>query len=80
MASLSNDSLDNHPQAESIRKYAQTLGLSPHEMRALSENPALLSHTLALQESRSSSSADKARAYTAAKSRKAFHDEQCIIS
>ncbi|KAG0186626.1 hypothetical protein DFQ28_007527 [Apophysomyces sp. BC1034] len=41
-------SLKNHPQAENIRKYSQALGLTPQEQRALIENPALLSHTLAL--------------------------------
>ena len=42
-------SLENHPEAESIRKYSEALGLTPQEQRALSENQALLSHTLALQ-------------------------------
>ncbi|KAI7850692.1 kinase-like domain-containing protein [Circinella umbellata] len=44
-----NISLENHPQAESIRKYSKALGLTPQEQRALIENQALLSHTLALQ-------------------------------
>ncbi|KAI9253366.1 hypothetical protein BDA99DRAFT_486350 [Phascolomyces articulosus] len=42
-------SLENHPQAESIRKYSKALGLTPQEQRALIQNQALLSHTLALQ-------------------------------
>ncbi|KAI9268217.1 kinase-like domain-containing protein, partial [Phascolomyces articulosus] len=44
---LSCGSDSDHPQAASIAKYAQTLGLTPHEIKALSENPALLSHTIA---------------------------------
>ncbi|KAI9019243.1 kinase-like domain-containing protein [Phycomyces nitens] len=41
--------LQNHPQAESIRKYSKALGLTPQEQMALSANPALLSHTLAME-------------------------------
>ncbi|KAI8089567.1 uncharacterized protein BX664DRAFT_297377 [Halteromyces radiatus] len=43
--------LRDHPQAESIRKYSRALGLTPQEQQALLENPALLSHTMALEES-----------------------------
>ncbi|ORZ20725.1 kinase-like domain-containing protein [Absidia repens] len=46
----SSSSLHDHPQAASIRKYSQALGLTPQEQKALLENPALLSHTLALEE------------------------------
>ena len=46
---FSSTCLENHPQAESIRKYSKALGLTPQEQRALIENQALLSHTLALQ-------------------------------
>ncbi|CAO3591706.1 unnamed protein product [Absidia cylindrospora] len=45
-----SSSLHDHPQADSIRKYSQALGLTPQEQQALLENPALLSHTLALEE------------------------------
>jgi hypothetical protein len=34
--------------AESIRQYVLALGLTPQEQQALSENQALLSHTLSL--------------------------------
>lgn len=36
--------------AESIRKYALALGLTPQEEQALNGNQALLSHTLSLQQ------------------------------
>ncbi|CAO3589769.1 unnamed protein product [Absidia cylindrospora] len=42
--------LRDHPQAESIRKYSRALGLTPQEQQALLENPALLSHTMALEQ------------------------------
>ncbi|KAI9312374.1 kinase-like domain-containing protein [Dichotomocladium elegans] len=47
---LGGVSLENHPQVENIRKYSLALGLTPQEQRALCENQALLSHTLALQD------------------------------
>lgn len=44
-----NNSLRNHPQAESIRKYSRALGLTAQEQLALCENPALLMHTMAME-------------------------------
>ena len=78
----------DHPQAANIAKYAQTLGLTPHEIKALSENPALLSHTIAntqrgpMEEKRNKLGTGGIRTTT---SRKNSHsgslpDEQCIIS
>ncbi|KAI8331532.1 kinase-like domain-containing protein [Chlamydoabsidia padenii] len=43
--------LRDHPQADSIRKYSRALGLTPQEQQALLDNPALLSHTMALEDS-----------------------------
>ncbi|KAI8378066.1 kinase-like domain-containing protein [Radiomyces spectabilis] len=43
--------MPSESQVEDIRKYSQALGLTPQEELALSQNPALLSHTLALQQS-----------------------------
>ncbi|OBZ87921.1 hypothetical protein A0J61_04023 [Choanephora cucurbitarum] len=36
--------------AEHIRSYARALGLTPQEEKALNDNQALISHTLALQQ------------------------------
>ncbi|CAO3621895.1 unnamed protein product [Cunninghamella blakesleeana] len=44
-----NYTIEDHPHAESIRRYSETLGLTPQEQKALCNNPALLSHTLALE-------------------------------
>ncbi|CAO3650644.1 unnamed protein product [Cunninghamella blakesleeana] len=43
--------LQDHPQAENILKYSKALGLTKQEQQALLENPALLSHTMALEKS-----------------------------
>lgn len=73
-------SLENHPQAESIRKYSRALGLTPQEQRALSQNQALLSHTLALQHMEPE--AVKTLIKKSNKDRKKGNgsDEDCIIS
>ncbi|KAF7725761.1 hypothetical protein EC973_009378 [Apophysomyces ossiformis] len=46
---INSADLSDHPQAESIRRYSKALGLTPQEQRALMDNPALLSHTLAME-------------------------------
>ena len=77
----------DHPQAANIAKYAQTLGLTPHEIKALSENPALLSHTISnmqrgpMEDKRSKLGTGGVKTTS---SRKNSHgspvpDEQCII-
>ncbi|ORY99992.1 kinase-like domain-containing protein [Syncephalastrum racemosum] len=73
-------SLENHPQAESIRKYSRALGLTPQEQRALSQNQALLSHTLALQHMEPE--AVKTLIKKSNKDRKKGNgsDEDCVIS
>ncbi|KAI8085384.1 kinase-like domain-containing protein [Thamnidium elegans] len=45
----SSNTVSNHPQAESIRKYSRALGLTAQEQIALCENPALLMHTMAME-------------------------------
>ena len=42
-------SLQEHPQADSIRKYSKALGLTEQEQLALCENPALLEHTMTME-------------------------------
>ncbi|KAI8076910.1 kinase-like domain-containing protein [Halteromyces radiatus] len=44
-----SNSLSDHPHADSIRRYSEALGLTAQEQQALCDNPALLSHTLALE-------------------------------
>lgn len=74
MASL----LQDHPQAESILKYSRALGLTPQEQQALLENPALISHTLALEQSSGRMAVESIPAIK--KSGNKGQDEQCIIS
>ncbi|ORY93481.1 kinase-like domain-containing protein [Syncephalastrum racemosum] len=87
------DFLDEHPQGESIRQYARSLGLTAHEVRALCENPVLLSHTLEmqrqqeLQKSRQQSEAETMKRPGKRGGRKGSAvmaplgaEEQCIIS
>ncbi|KAF7732859.1 hypothetical protein EC973_000135 [Apophysomyces ossiformis] len=72
-------SLKNHPQAENIRKYSQALGLTPQEQRALSENQALLSHTLALHKM-NPEAVEKMRRRTK-DGKKPFNEgEECVIA
>ncbi|KAI9319389.1 kinase-like domain-containing protein [Dichotomocladium elegans] len=90
--SESKDFLKSHPQAASIRKYAQALGLTPHEIKALSENPALLSHTIALNENplpsprsdehphHSKSMSGRIRSRKNSSVAVGSSDDQCIIS
>jgi hypothetical protein len=68
--------LQDHPQAESILKYSRALGLTPQEQQALLENPALISHTLALEQSSGRMESIPA----IKKSGNKGQDEQCIIS
>ncbi|KAI9306784.1 kinase-like domain-containing protein [Cunninghamella echinulata] len=66
--------LHDHPQAENILKYSKALGLTKQEQQALLDNPALLSHTMALEESmllRNNGSSHKM---------KGVNDDQCIIT
>lgn len=92
--STSLDFLKRHPQAANIRKYTEALGLTPHEVKALCENPALLSHTIAMQEhqqrlgaedivrqgSSSNSRKTRSRKNSAVAAFTSSSDEQCIIS
>lgn len=88
------NSLRNHPQADSIRKYSRALGLTEQEQLALCENPALLMHTIAMEKSSLLPSTAAAAAAAVAqdhtlleklikkrKDKKSLsHEEQCIIS
>ncbi|KAG0187682.1 hypothetical protein DFQ28_005975 [Apophysomyces sp. BC1034] len=76
----SHEELHGHPQAKSIEKYSKALGLTPQEQRALMDNPALLSHTLAMENIHH---ADPAVVEKLLKKRgkktNGGSDEQCII-
>ncbi|KAL0080936.1 kinase-like domain-containing protein [Phycomyces blakesleeanus] len=75
--------LQNHPQAESIRKYSKALGLTPQEQMALSANPALLSHTLAMEKIAGLNpiEGDKLTKRRLVGKKMNLHgDEQCIIT
>ncbi|CDH49786.1 related to ser thr protein kinase [Lichtheimia corymbifera JMRC:FSU:9682] len=90
--SSSLDFLKRHPQAANIRKYTEALGLTPHEVKALCENPALLSHTIAMQEHQQRLGAEdivrqggsgrktRSRKNSAVAAFTSSSDEQCIIS
>ncbi|KAI9480297.1 MAG: kinase-like domain-containing protein [Benjaminiella poitrasii] len=44
-----NTTLNNHPHAENIKKFSRALGLTMQEQLALSQNTALLEHTLNME-------------------------------
>lgn len=91
-----SNSLRNHPQADSIRKYSRALGLTEPEQLALCENPALLMHTIAMEKSSLLPSAAAAAAVAAVSGhdhnviekfikkrtdkKPLSNEEQCIIS
>ncbi|SAL94867.1 hypothetical protein [Absidia glauca] len=81
--------LSAHPHAENIKRYSETLGLTPQEQQALCDNPALLSHTLALEKTDHaavdkcrSSRAQRPSSYTnpSSSSHNSNSSKECVIN